>query len=128
MTRHFKINGEDFTSYFLPYTPHTISYKPITGQNAGIMLSGKEYTDEIKINSVITLTCQPLTDHQTEHLLQSLYRDEYVNLEYYEPRLGDYRTISAKRSVSPCNFWGGLVGGDYWGRITVTFEERDSEE
>lgn len=124
--RTFIINGEDFTSYFLPYTPHNISYKPITGQNGGLMLSGVEYVDEIRINSVITLPCMPLTDEQTEHLLRTLYAAPYVDLEYYEPRIGGYRTISAKRSVSTMQYVGGLVGGDYNKGIVVTFEERDN--
>lgn len=124
--RTFKINGEDFTSYFLPYTPHNISYKPIIGQNGGVMLSGVEYVDEIRINSVITLPCMPLTDEQTEHLLKTLYAAPYVELEYFEPRIGDYRTISAKRSVPTMQYVGGLVGGDYNKGIVVTFEERDN--
>lgn len=124
--RTFKINGEDFTSYFLPYTPHNISYKPITGQNAGVMLSGVQYADELRINSVITLPCVPLTDMQAEHLFQTLFQSTYVNVEYYEPRIGAYRTISAMRSVSPFNYIGGVVGGDYNKGVVVTFEERDS--
>lgn len=122
--RYFKINGEDFTSYFLPYTPHSIAYKSLTGNNGGVMLSGKQFTDEIRINSVITLLCRPLTDEQTEHLLQTLFDKEYADLEYFEPRLGEYRTISAIRTVTPFEYLGGLIGGDYNRGLSVTFEER----
>lgn len=124
--RLFKINGEDFTSYFLPYTPHNISYKPIIGQNGGVMLSGVEYVDELRVNAVIDMQCKPLNDEQTAHLLQTLYRNTYVQLEYFDPRKGDYRMISAKRAVSPMQYIGGLVGGDYNKGLTVTFEERDN--
>lgn len=126
--RTFKINGEDFTSYFLPYTPHNITYKPITGQNGGVMLSGVQYTDELRINTIISLPCVPLTDAQTEHLLQTLFSDAYVVVEYFEPRIGEYRTISAMRAVSTFDYVGGLVGGDFYKGLVVTFEERDDAD
>lgn len=127
MAKYFKINGKDFTRFFVPYNLHMISYEPVNGSNAGYMLDGTEYTDEIKVNTSVSIPCMPLKEEQLTELLMELYKNEYVDFEYYEPRIGDYRIISAKRSITQATFLGELPGGDYYKGMTVTFKERKSD-
>lgn len=122
--KYFKINGKDFTRYFVPFNLYMVAYEPLYGSNAGHTLDGTEYTDEIKLNAIITVPCMPLTEEQAKTLLGEVYKNEYVELEYYDPRVGDYRKISATRAVSQAKHLGELVGGNYWTGITVTFKER----
>lgn len=121
--RHTYINAKDFTRFFIRDTG-TVQYVPITGTNSGVMLDGTEREDIIRRKAHITRNCAPLTEAQAYSLLDELFWKETVELEYFDPRIRDYKTITAMVDVTPATEWEELPGGDYWAGITLTFRER----
>lgn len=122
-TKRITINDKDYTSFFAP-KGLKVNYEIIKGSNAGRMLDGSYTEDELAQKAVITLKCKPLNEEQTAQLLDELLRDVYHTVEYYDPRTGDYRTMTAMRSISTQDYVGTCLGGDYWNGITITLTER----
>lgn len=123
MKKAIAINGQDFTSLFTP-TGYTVSYIKRRGSNAGPMLDGSYTDDVLAVKAVVTCTCMPTSDAQIQPLL-TLIASTYVNVYFYDPRHGGYRTMSAMPSEPSQRFRGqGISGLAYWTGTVITFTER----
>lgn len=117
-----KINSIDFTDCFASMQ---VTYKKVTGQNGGVMLSGETEEDILKVKSIVTLPCMPLTEARQSQLLAQVVTDGSVSLYYYEPKTASYRTITALWSVDKMKHRGkGGTGNEYWTGLVCTFEEK----
>lgn len=123
MKKQIKINNVDYTGFFTP-TGYTVSYKKVRGPNSGYMLDGSYTDDVVAVKAVITTICMPLNETQLQKFLTAA-SDTYVNVYFYDPRLGTYRTAEMMPSDTTQKFRGsgaGLV--DYWTGTVVQFTER----
>lgn len=122
MSKTIQINGQDVTSFFVQYG-YVVSYKSIKGTNSGTMLDGSYQDDELAVKAVIKLPVMPLNADQIKTLLGLIYQKNYVELYYYDPAAGDYRTITAMREAAEQKYRGfGTDGKEYWtgGALTLT--------
>lgn len=125
-----KINGEDFTSYFTP-VGYNVSYLRPTGENKGTMLDGSKNVDalrkpdgEIAEKSIITATCMPLNEQQLQKILAAVSA-EYLNVEYFEPKIAGYRTAVMIPDPPKQKYVGtGVNQVDYWAGTVITLTER----
>ena len=123
MAKPFKLNGVDMSTHFTRYG-YTVSYKSIRGNLAGYMLDGS-YTDDVRDRkAVVTLICMPQTDAQMKILLEAVLQD-YVPLEYYDPRTATMRSAMFMPSDPEQKYRGkGADGNDYWTGTKVEFTEK----
>lgn len=122
MSKTIKINDIDVTSLFTR-NGYVVSYKSIKGTNAGTMLDGSYQDDELALKAVIKLPVMPLNGDQVKQLLGLIYSKTYVDLYYFDPVEGDYKTIKAMREASEQKYRGfGSDGKEYWtgGALTLT--------
>lgn len=122
MSKTIRINDVDVTNLFTRYG-YVVSYKSIKGTNAGTMLDGSYQDDELAIKAVIKLPVMPLNADQVKTLLSLVYERTYVDLYYFDPVAGDYKTITAMRQASEQKYRGyGSDGKEYWtgGALTLT--------
>lgn len=124
MSKTIKINGVDFTNMFTPYG-YSVSYKKVDGGLGGIMQDATYTEDEMDIKAVINLPCMPLNDRDLASLLTAVYGDKYVQLYYYDPMAGRYKTIEARRSETSQKYRGtGSDNKNYWTGTVLTLTER----
>lgn len=122
--KRLKINGTDYSGYFTR-TGYSVGYESVQGSNAGQMLDGTYTEDELKIRTVVTLNCMPLTQEQLSALLNEVYGRVYHMVEYFDPKTNGYREEEMRRHVTTQTYRGFGAGGDeYWTRTSVTFTSR----
>lgn len=123
MAKPFKLNGIDMSTYFTRYG-YTVAYKSIKGDLAGYMLDGSYTDDVLARKAVVTLICMPQTDAQMSILLQAIMQD-YVTLEYFDPKISGMRTATFMPSEPEQKYRGtGADGNDYWTGTKVVFTEK----
>ena len=124
MKKTIKINGVDFTDMFTP-CGYTVEYQPVDGGLGGLMQDSTYTEDELGLKAVITLPCMPLSEENLAVLLSEIYSEKYVALYYYDPMLGEYREIEARRGKTSQKFKGiGADGKSYWAGTQLTLTER----
>lgn len=124
MKKEISINKIDCASLF-PRYGYTVEYKKIHGNAGGTMLDGSTTEDVIAIKAVITLTVMPLTEASMTALLSSIYSKDYVQLEYFDTRAGDYRTIEAIYSeMQVKHLFTNVNDDEIWQSEKLTFTER----
>lgn len=117
------INGIDFTDIFT-LTGGTVSYIKRRGNNSGVMMNGEYRDDVLGIKAVVTRICKPTNVEQLQQLL-SIIAGTYVTLRYYDPRRGDYRTITAMPSEPTQKYRGECLNAvEYWTGTVITFTEK----
>ena len=117
------INGKDYSDIFTR-EGYIVSYIKRRGQNSGIMLDGSYTDDVLAVKAVVTCYCMPTNESQLQELLTAI-SETYVTLRYYDPKNGEYRTITAMPSDPQQKYKG--FGGDmneYWTGTVITFTER----
>lgn len=123
MNKTIKINGIEYTDFFTP-TGYSVSYKKIKGQNVGYMLDGS-YTDEVlAVKAVVTCICMPTNEQKLSQLLTVL-ANEYLDVYFYDPQKGVYRTAQMMPS-DPSQIYKGKGADllDYWTGTVIQFTER----
>lgn len=126
MGKILKINGIDFSSYFTPWG-YTCLYRKIQGGNQGTMRDGSFIDDVLAYKITISATCMPLTEYEYETLINTLYfpNQEYVYVDFYDPRTKGYRRAECTFSVTEQIERGkGADGNIRWTGFKITLEER----
>lgn len=124
MAKPFKIDGVDFSSYS-PEVGYSVSYAPVSGLNAGVMIDGSYTEDEVKLNAVVTYPCYPLNETQLSTILQAVYNSPYHMVYYYDPKAGAVREVQMRRAIGTQSYKGyGADGLEYWTGTVITFTER----
>lgn len=123
MRKNISINGVSFTDIFTP-TGYTVSYQKRHGNNDGLMLDGSQIEDVRAVKAVVTCYCMPTDEAQLQQLLTVL-ANTYVTLNYFDPRTGAYRVITAIPSEPSQKYRGrGINSLEYWTGTVVTFTEK----
>lgn len=124
MQKNIKINNVDFTAW-TPPVGYIVTPRYVRGGNNMVMQNGMEYRDEIDHKSDVEVPFLPLTDAQINTLMTNLNSGMTCYVFFYDPDEGEYRTMTAYRSVKGRKFRGkGADGNYYWTGITVMFEEK----
>lgn len=123
MTKSIAINSVSFTDLFTP-TGYIVSYQKRRGNNGGMMLDGSQVDDVLAVKAVVTCTCMPTDEKHLQQLLVVL-ANTYVTVSYYDPRTGNYRTMTAIPSEPSQKFRGtGANALEYWTGTVVTLTEK----
>lgn len=124
MSKTIKINGVDFTSMFTRYG-YSVDYKPVYGNAGGLMKDGTYEDDELKINAVVSLPVFPLNENDLSILLNTLYRNKYVDLYYFDIKEKGYRETVFRRGGTKWNYKGhGTDSNEYWTGTALVLEEK----
>lgn len=124
MSKTIKINGTDFTSMFTR-RGYVVRYESVHGNNGGLMLDGSTTEDELAIKAVVALPVMPLSETDVAVLLQAIYSEPYVTLQYFDPKTGAYRTALFRRSQAEQKYRGyGSDGNEYWTGPSLTLTEK----
>lgn len=121
--KNISINGTSYTDVFTP-TGYVVSYQKRHGSNGGTMLDGSQIEDVLAVKAVVTCTCMPTNEAQLQQLLTVL-ANTYVTVYYFDPRAGEYRTMTAIPSDPSQKYRGqGSNALEYWTGTVVTFTEK----
>lgn len=117
----FMINGIDFSPYLYRYGL-AIQYSKVYGDNGGVLVDGTEVVDLVKVRTILTAACNPLTSERLSKLAD-VCREEYVVVDFEDPNGGRQRKemipdlSAANKSLT--------VGGiTYWEGLVITLRER----
>lgn len=123
MKKTIKINGIDYTDFFTP-TGYSVSYKKIRGAHSGYMLDGSYTDDVLDTKAVITCICMPTNESRLAEILIET-SNVYVDVEFYDPKIGKYRTAEMMPSDPNQKYKGtGTDLLDYWTGTVIQFTER----
>lgn len=117
-----QINGEDFTADFVPQ--FDIRQVRVQGPNGFPVSNGDTIVDLLTTKDEISYRVQPLSTVRLR-ALRAVMKNAYVNLYYFDPDTGNYRTIEAIPSEVSATYKGQQSdGADLWTVQTVSFRER----
>ncbi len=105
---------------------YEVQYQEIEGSNSGTTQAGTKYYDLLAVGVIVRYTVHPLTDEDLGELLglvMSTPAAPTVQLTYYEPRLREERTITAKPNAKVVKFAFISPTGSWWHGLEMTFEE-----
>lgn len=124
MAKRLIIDNLDFSSYF-PRAGYQVEYTSVDGGQGGVMLNGESLADELAVKATVVLPCMPLNETQLSTLLTVIYASLYHSVEYYDPRTGRNRTITATARAASQTYRGfGANAVEYWTGIVVTLTEK----
>lgn len=111
----FEINGEDFSGYLYRYGL-AIQYEKVYGNGGGKMRDGTETVDLLRVRTVLTAACNPLTSEQLTKISDAC-KGDYVLAGFLSPdgtkqwlmMIPELSTVNKSLTVSGVTYWEGLV-------------------
>ena len=118
------VNNENLSALY-PDGSYRVDFESIDGTQGGVMLSGGETVDELKLREIVTFPLFPLTDLQVQNVLALVMVKPVHTVHYFSPWKGE-RTIEMIRTVRTARYRGkGLNGETYWTGLELSFREKE---
>lgn len=117
----FMINGVDVSPCLYRYGL-AIQYSKVYGGNGGTLMDGTEVVDLVKVRTILTAACNPLTSERLSKLAE-VCREEYVIVDYEDPSGARQRKemIPELSAATKSLTVGGIT---HWEGAVLTLRER----
>lgn len=100
----------------------TIEYQKVHGNHEGVVLSGSTIEEILAIKVFLEYECEYLTWEQLKSLA-TLFSEDLVVVQYYDPKHGGTRTVAMKPSIAAAKKVLELDGISYYGGVMLSLLE-----